>query len=326
MVRVNPQHIRVTFMGTPELAATSLRALAAASYNIVMVVTQPDRPLGRSGKLTPPAVKQAAQQLGLPTMQPEKLRPPEVVAALADLQPDITVVAAYGEILRPNMLAIPRHGNINLHASLLPKYRGASPISAAILNGAVETGVTIMLMDAGMDTGPMLAQHATLIGAHETTPQLTARLADIGAELLIETLPRYLSGAIAAQPQDNEAASYTRQINKDDGRIDWQQAATQIERMVRAYYPWPSAFTEFRGKRLKVLSASVAEAINIAPGHVQQVGKQIIVGSGSGGLVLQQVQLEGKQAMEMQAFISGQQSFIGSVLGQSDKGEQLEPK
>lgn len=323
MARLNPQHIRIVFMGTPELAATSLRALAQAGYNIVTAVTQPDRPVGRGGKLTPPPVKLAAQELGIATMQPEKLRSPEVVAALAALQPDLIVVAAYGEILRPNVLAIPRQGSINVHASLLPKYRGASPISAVILNGETESGVTIMLMDAGMDTGPLLAQQATPLGARETTPELTARLAHIGAELLVETLPRYLAAELQPQPQDNELATYTRQINKDDGRIDWQQPATHIARMVRGYYPWPSAFTEFQGKRLKILSATAIEGFTAPPGSVQRVGNQIVIATGRGGLALQQVQLAGKQAIEIQAFISGQQGFIGSVLGHRDKGAQL---
>jgi methionyl-tRNA formyltransferase len=314
--------IRVIFMGTPEFAVPSLRALVDAGYHVVAVVTQPDRPVGRSRKAVAPGVKQAAQELGLPVMQPEKLRPPEVVASLRQLRPDLTVVAAYGEILRPNALEIPRYGNINVHASLLPKYRGAAPISAAILAGEPETGVTIMLMDVGMDSGPTLAQRATPISATATTPQLTARLAEIGASLLIETLPRYLSGALKPQPQDDAAATYTRPLQKDDGRIDWQQPAAQIARMVRAYYPWPSAFTTWQGKRLKLLATTLADdAAHREPGLVYRAGQQILVATGAGGLALGQVQLEGRQAMEIKAFIAGQPQLIGSVLG---KGEQIE--
>ncbi len=311
-------------MGTPQFAVPGLHALVTAGYNVVAVVTQPDRPIGRSGRAIAPAVKQAAVTLGLPMLQPEKLRPPEVIARLRELQPDLIVVAAYGEILRPSVLEIARYGNINVHASLLPRYRGASPISAAILAGEAEAGVTIMLMDVGMDTGPALAQRATPIGPRETTAELTARLAEIGAILLVETLPRYLSGTLQPQPQDDAAATYTRPLHKDDGRIDWQQPAAQIERMVRAYYPWPGAFTTWQGKRLKLFAASVADAVTEGkPGHVYRNGQQVIVATGRGELALKQVQLEGRQAMEIKAFIGGQPQLVGSVLGE-DKGEQLE--
>ena len=311
-------------MGTPQFAVPGLQALVAAGYNVVAVVTQPDRPVGRSGKAIASAVKQAAVTLGLLVLQPEKLRPPEVVASLRELQPDLTIVAAYGEILRSNVLEITRYGNINVHASLLPKYRGAAPISAAILAGESETGVSIMLMDVGMDTGPTLAQRATPIGVMDTTPELTARLAEIGATLLVETLPRYLSGALKPQPQNDAAATYTRPLHKDDGRIDWQQPATQIERMVRAYYPWPSAFTTWQGKRLKLLAAVITGSVaGSEPGHVYRSGQQVVVTTGAGGLALKQVQLEGRQAMEIKAFIAGQPQLVGSVLGE-DKGEQLE--
>lgn len=311
-------------MGTPEFAVASLRALVVAGYNVVAVVTQPDRAVGRSSKGVASAVKRAAVELGLAVMQPEKLRSPEVVESLRELRPDLMVVAAYGEILRPNVLQIPAAGSINVHASLLPRYRGAAPISAAILDGAAESGVTIMLMDAGMDTGPALAQQATLIGANETTPELTARLAGIGANLLLETLPRYLSGELKPQPQDEARATYTRPLQKDDGLIEWQQPAAQIERMVRAYYPWPSAFTTFQGKQLKILAADVAEGrASLPAGEVYRMGRDIVVASGGGGLILQQVQLEGRQAMEIKAFVAGQPGLVGSVLGEG-KGEQIE--
>jgi len=324
MSSVLTSHIRVIFMGTPQFAVPSLQALIAAGYQVVAVVTQPDRPVGRSSKAVAPEVKQAALALGLPVMQPEKLRPPAVVASLRELQPDLTVVAAYGEILRSNVLEIARYGNINVHASLLPKYRGAAPISAALLAGEPQTGVTIMLMDAGIDSGPVLAQRATPIDPSETTPELSARLAQIGATLLVETLPRYLSGELKPQPQDDAAASYTRPLQKDDGRIDWQQPAKQIERMVRAYYPWPSAFSTYQGKRLKVLQAVLVEdAAGGEPGYVYRAGQQVAVATGAGGLALRQVQLEGRQAMEIKAFIAGQPQLVGSVLGEA-KGEQIE--
>ncbi len=311
-------------MGTPQFAVPGLQALVTAGYRVVAVVTQPDRPVGRSGKAVASAVKQTAVALGLPVLQPEKLRPPEVVASLRELQPDLIVVAAYGEILRPNVLEIARYGNINVHASLLPKYRGASPISAAILAGEAETGVTIMLMDAGMDTGPTLAQRAMAIGVSETTLELTTQLAEIGATLLVETLPRYLSGALKPQPQDDVAATYTRPLQKDDGRIDWQQPAARIERMVRAYYPWPGAFTTWQGKRLKLLEVDIVEGEAYSePCRVYRESDQIVVATVAGGLALKRVQLEGRQAMEIRAFIAGQTQLVGSVLGEG-KGEQLE--
>ncbi len=309
-------------MGTPQFAVPSLRALAGAGYHVVAVVTQPDRAAGRGGLLVAPAVKQAAVELGLPVLQPEKLRPPEVIAALRDLHPDLNVVAAYGEILRPHVLEIAPAGNINVHASLLPQYRGASPISAAILAGESESGVTIMLMDAGMDTGPILCQRALPIGSQETTGELTARLAELGAALLVETLPAYLRGEVAPQPQDAAAASYTRPLHKDDGRIDWRQAAAHIARMIRAYQPWPSAFTTYQGKRLKLLRASVVAGTDAPPGTVYRDGKQIVIATGTGGLRAEQVQLEGRQVMSMAAFVAGQPALVGAILG-ADEGAAI---
>jgi len=316
-VETQASAIKVLFMGTPAFAVPSLRALVAAGYRVVAVVTQPDRPAGRGGALAQPPIKLAAHELGLPVLQPPKLRSPEVVAELQTLGYDLAVVAAYGEILRPNVLAIPPLANLNVHASLLPRQRGAAPINAAILAGDQQAGVTIMLMDAGMDTGPMLAQRAIPVAAAETTASLTVKLADLGAELLLATLPAYLGGTLQPQAQDNALATYTSPLQKDDGKVDWAQPAAQIERMVRAYDPWPAAFTHWQGRRLKLVRVAVA-----APASEEAVGAvyrrtdgQVAVRCGTGDLLLHEVQLEGKGSTAIKAFVNGYQEFVGSKLG-----------
>lgn len=295
---------RVVFMGSPEFALPTLRALAA-HYPVVGVVTQPDRPAGRGKRLTPPPVKVLAQELGLPLMQPRRLRDPEAMARLREWAPDLIVVTAYGQILRPEVLQLPRYGCLNVHASLLPRWRGASPIQHAILAGDAETGVTIMLMDEGLDTGPILRQRATPVGPEETAGQLSARLAEMGADLLIETLPDYLAGALQPQPQDDSRATYAPLLKKEDGRLDFTRPAAYLARQVRAFDPWPGTFTNWEGQILKVKRAYAVAAPSPGPG-VRLVHEGLpAVGTGEGVLVLVEVQPAGKRAMSGADFLRG---------------------
>ncbi len=312
-------------MGTPDFAVPSLRALHEASarhsWQITAVVTQPDRPAGRSRRLLPSPVKEYAAAHDLPVLQPETLRKRgdpvnPIVARLRELAPTVIVVAAYGLILPKSALKIPSHGCINVHASLLPAYRGASPISAAILDGLAETGNTIMLMDAGMDTGPTLAQAALPIHPDDTTPTLAKRLAAQGAALLVETLPRWLDGAIepvdqADLPGEPSAVSL---IKKEDGRINWSLPAAQIERMTRAYTPWPSAFTTWNEATFKIWRADAIEG-EAEPGRVVETDGDPAVGTGEGLLRLRTVQPAGKRQMEAASFLNGAPEFVGSHLG-----------
>ncbi len=305
--------IRTVFMGTPEIAVPTLQALLAhPDFQVVGVVTQPDRRAGRGRKLTPPPVKEAALAAGVPTiLQPQRLRHPDAFAALAALAPELIVVTAYGQILRPQVLALPRYGCINVHASLLPRWRGASPITAAILAGDPITGVTIMVMDEGMDTGPILSQRAEVILPDDTTASLGQRLAHLGASLLMETLPCYLEGKITPKPQPEAGVTLCRLVKKDQARIDWQQPAAVIERMVRAYHPWPGAFTFWRGQRLKIGTARAA-AGQAPPGHVIPWDHGAAVGTGQGVLVLQNVQLPGKKMLPIDAFLRGHPDFLSA--------------
>jgi methionyl-tRNA formyltransferase len=256
---------------------------------------------------------------GLPVLQPPSLRRPEAVAELRDLAPEVIVVAAFGQILRAEVLNIPPQGCLNVHASLLPKYRGAAPVAAAILAGEGETGVTIMLMDEGMDTGPILSQAACSISPQDTRGSLRVRLARLGADLMLDTLPRWLAGAIEPRPQDHSQATYCRIIAKEDGLIDWSQSAVEIWRRSRAYHPWPSTYTYWRGKLLKVLSAEALPRWSGEgePGQVMVLDEGLAVATGEGALFLTEVQLAGKRAMNIEDFARGQRDFVGSVLGLS---------
>lgn len=309
---------RVVFMGTPDFAVPSLQALAeTGNYNIVSVVTQPDKPAGRGRELRPSDVKKAAQELDLPVWTPETLKRDDAVERLRAISPDVGVVAAYGEILRPNVLDIPRKGFLNVHASLLPKYRGAAPIPAAILNGDDTAGVTIMLMDEGMDTGPILAQRSIPVRPDETGGSLFERLSELGAELLLETLPRWLENDITPRAQDDDNATVTRMLKKEDGRIDWSAPAVQLERQIRAYTPWPGSFTTWDNKRLKIVEAHVADVASndVAPGTVQMLDAGVAVATGAGWLVLDKIQLAGKNVVTAEEFVNGYQDFVGSQLG-----------
>ncbi len=300
---------RLVFMGSPDFAVPSLEALAAR-YPIVGVVTQPDRPAGRGGTLKPPAVKQAALRLGLPVIQPEKLRQPEAMDQLRAWAPDLIVVAAFGQILRPEVLDLPPFGCLNVHASLLPRWRGAAPIQAAILHGDRETGVTIMKMDPGVDTGPILARRALPIAPDETGGSLFEKLARLGADLLLETLPPYLSGELVPQPQPEEGVTYAPMLKKEDGLLDFGQPAAALERRVRAMNPWPGAYFEWNGAPLKVLRARLEQEPSPGAGRRLTVEGRPALGCGEGILVLEEVQPAGKRPMSGKAFLAGARDWM----------------
>jgi methionyl-tRNA formyltransferase len=307
---------RIIFMGTPEFAVPGLCVLDGG-FQVVAVVTQPDRPAGRGRKLTASPVKERALALGLPVLQPPTLRDPAAVQELADLKPDLIVVASFGQILKAPVLDLPPHGCLNLHASLLPRYRGATPIPAAILAGDEVTGITLMRMDEGLDTGPIIAQAQCLIDSRDTTASLTARLADLAADLLDETLPGWLAGTIPARPQDDSSATYCHPLRKEDGRLDWHRPVGYLDRQVRACDPWPGTFSTWQGRRLKVLSARPHPAWpgGGEPGLVVDLDPGVGVVAGQGALELLEVQLAGKKPMAVDRFILGQQDLIGSSLG-----------
>ncbi len=306
-------------MGTPAFAVPSLAALIEAKYEIAAVVTQPDAPAGRGQQLKPSPVKMLAQQHRLHILQPASLKPSDVVEALGALAPDVIVVAAFGQILRRDVLDLPKHHCLNVHASLLPRWRGASPVSAAIAAGDAITGVTIMLMEAGLDSGPILAQREEPILPEDTTGTLTERLARIGATLLIETLPKWLAGEITPRKQDESLVTLAGRLKKEDGKLDWSRSAVELERHVRAMSPWPSAFTTWQGRQLKVLRAELAvvgQKNKLPNGAVLTNRNHVYVQCGDGEMLrLTEVQLEGKRAMDAEAFARGHPNLAGSVLG-----------
>jgi methionyl-tRNA formyltransferase len=295
-------------MGSPDFAVPALEALAAR-YSVVGAVTQPDRPAGRGGTLRPPAVKEAALRLGLPVIQPEKLRLPEAMDQLRAWAPDLIVVAAFGQILRPAVLDLPPRGCINVHGSLLPRGRGAAPIQAAILAGDRETGITIMKMDPGVDTGPILSQRAIPIAPGETGGTLFAKMAPLGAELLLETLPAYLGGELEPRPQPEEGATYAPMLKKEDGLLDFTQPAEALERRVRAMNPWPGACFEWQGAPLKVHRAHTAFTFTymIQPAGTRTVfdGLPAVYGGDNTMLVLDEVQPAGRKSLPGKAFLAG---------------------
>jgi methionyl-tRNA formyltransferase len=313
--------LRVVFMGTPEFAVPALAALLRSGYNIVGVLTRPDSPAGRGRQIEESPIKQVARAEKLPIQQPHTLRDADAMNALTALRPDLIVVAAYGLILPAAVLNLPAKGCINIHGSLLPKHRGAAPIAAAILAGDADTGVSIMLMDAGVDTGPVLSRATTPISGDDTTGVLTARLAALGADLLIRTLPAWLEGRLEPELQPAEGASYAPRVEKRDGRIRWGEPAGLIERRVRAYQPWPSAFTTWRGQVLKVVRARAGEPTRDPGPGADEHGTVVAGGSnrvgvvtGDGVLWLEEVQLAGKRALPVEAFLRGAPGFAGSRL------------
>ncbi|RPJ18677.1 MAG: methionyl-tRNA formyltransferase [Chloroflexi bacterium] len=294
---------RVVFMGSPDFALPSLKALAQ-QYEVVGVVTQPDRGSGRGRELKAPPVKLLAQELDIPVVQPEKLRQPEAMEQLRAWEPELIVVAAFGQILRKDVLDLPRNGCINVHASLLPRWRGAAPINAALLHGDAETGVTIMKMDVGLDTGPILTQRSIRLTQDDTAGSVSETLSHLGADLLIETLPGYLSGDIQAVPQPEEGMTYAAMLKKEAGQLDFTRPADELERRVRAFHPWPGTFMDFDGILLKVHRTHV-EAGEAQAGQRLIYRDQPAVGAGGGLLILDEVQPAGKKSMSGKSFLAG---------------------
>ncbi len=303
---------RIVFMGSPEFALPTLRALAE-NFSVVGVVTQPDRPAGRGRKLAPPPVKILAQELGLPLIQPRRLKEPEAMQQLAAWWPDLIVVAAFGQILRRNVLELPPRGCLNVHASLLPRWRGAAPIHAAILHGDTQTGVTIMQMDPGLDTGPILTQRATPITPQDTAGRLSERLAQMGAELLIETIPGYLSGAIQPQAQDDSLATHAPRLKKSAGELDFTRPADYLERQVRAMHPWPGAYLLWGGNRLRVHRATPKGVPHPPPAGTRLIHNGLpAVAAADGILLLEEVQPAGKRPMSGRDFLNGARNWPSS--------------
>lgn len=307
--------MRIVFMGSPEFALPSLRVLYALGGSptgrarVVGVVTQPDRASGRGRGLKPSPVKTLALELGIPTMQPEKLRAPDAMSQLRAWAPDLIVVAAFGQILKPDALDLPRFGCLNVHASLLPRWRGAAPINAAILHGDEETGVTIMKMDAGLDTGPMLAQRSIRLTQTDTAGSVAEALSHLGADLLIDTLPRWIHGEIQPEAQNDSLATYAPMLKKEEGRLDFTRDANELERLVRAFNPWPGAFMDFDGSLLKIHRAHV-ETGNASAGERLIVQNQPVVAARGGLLVLDEVQPAGKKPMDGRSFLSGARNWV----------------
>lgn len=311
--------LRVVFMGSGAFAVPSLEALSREGYELVAVVTQPPRPAGRHRKITPSPAMVAAERLGLLVLCPEKVRAPDVVEQLKGLKPDLMAVAAYGQILPQSILDIPTMGCINVHGSLLPRWRGAAPIQAALLAGDEFTGVSLMLMEAGLDTGPIIAQSLTRIEDIDEAPELEIRLSHMGAALLNSTLPFYLEGSIKPVAQDANQATYAPMIKKEDGIIDWSFSARQIWQANRAYRPWPGTFTHWKGKLLKVISCWPDDALQVTEESGTAIslgaGKEIGVATGSGVLVLKELAMEGGKTLGVREFLAGHRDFVGSVLG-----------
>lgn len=309
-------------MGTPEFAVPCLQALLDAGHEVAMVVTQPDKPVGRKKVLTAPPVKLLAESRGIPVFQPEKIRKqPEVLERLKAVAAELFVVVAYGKILPQEVLDLPTRGCINVHASLLPKYRGSAPIQWSIVEGESETGVTTMLMDAGMDTGDMLLKASLPISDNDTAASLSDKLSQLGAQLLMKTLPAYLEGSLQSTPQDHQAATVIPMLRKEDGELNWHQPARALHNRIRGLYPWPGCYTWFRGQTLKVLRAQVYQGepgYAGLPGQILEVGRQsLLVRTGDGILELLEVQLAGSKAMDAGSFARGQRIESADFLGQT---------
>lgn len=312
--------MRIVFMGTPQFSIPTLERLNSSEYEVMAVYTQPDRPSGRGKTASSAPVKRIAEKHGLSVFQPMSLRDETEIERLAALSPDAIVVVAYGQILPQEILEIPRFGCLNIHPSLLPKYRGAAPVAAAILSGDEETGVSVMLMDSGMDTGPVLSQQKVLIEPRDTTESLEEKLANVGADLLMKTLPEWIEQKLVPERQDNSKVIYTEQISKKDGVMNWQLSAVELERRVRAFYPWPGCFTYWQGKVLKILDAVALPGANLVePGVVVSLSQApeipVGIGTGDGVLGICRIQMEGKKANISSDFIRGQREFIGGKVG-----------
>jgi methionyl-tRNA formyltransferase len=308
--------MRIIFLGTPEFAVPTLEAIASAGHAVDAVFTQPDRPKGRGNALAEPPVKQSAIRLGFTVHQPERIRRPEIVAQLAAMKPDAMVVVGYGQIIPQSIIDIPRLGIINVHASLLPKYRGAAPIQWAIANGETRTGVTTMRIDAGLDTGDMLLKWETEIGAEENAMELSPRLATAGAELLVETLRGLQIGSVKPEAQNPAEATLAPILKKEDGRIDWNWPASKIFNRARGFLPWPSVYTNFRGQSLRIWKCRPAAQQIRTPGELLLKSQHLYVGCGGNtALELMEVQMEGRKRVSASDFVNGVRLSDNEVLG-----------
>jgi len=315
---IDPATIRTVFMGTPEFALPTLTGLLTAGLPVIGVYTQPDRPSGRGKQLTPPPVKQLAASHSIPVFQPLKLRLPEVVAQLQELAPDLIVVVAYGQILPKSVLDIPKYGCINVHASLLPRWRGAAPINHAIMAGDTETGVTTMYMDVGLDTGDMLVKRVTPIGPLETAGDLHDRLAHLGREAMTETIARLCVGTLVREPQDDALSCYAPLLKKEHGCLDWSRSATELHNLVRGLDPWPGAYTQFAGEPLKLACTRPGDAAHTAvSGTVLGVDADgLRIACGQGVLSVGELQLPGRKRLSAADFLRGCPLPPGTCFGQ----------
>jgi methionyl-tRNA formyltransferase len=300
---------KVVFMGSPDFALPSLARLLD-HYDVVGVVTQPDRPAGRGKKLTPPPVKILAEEHGIQVIQPERLRSGEAFDQLRKWKPEVIVVTAFGQILRQNVLALAPYGCVNVHASYLPRWRGAAPIQAALLHGDTYTGVSIMKLDRGVDTGPVLAKEKVMISPEDNAESLSGKLAEIGADLLVKTLPSYLNGDLVPVPQDDEFATYAKMINKSDGELRFDQSASDLANRVRAFYPWPGTFMFLNENRIKILKAHQVSSDAAKPGYRMIVDNLPAVGTVEGYLVLDELQPAGKKPMTGDVFLRGTRDWL----------------
>lgn len=308
--------MKIVFMGTPDFAVESLQSLIDAGHTVVLAVTQPDKPKGRGKEMQYPPVKECALKNGIPVFQPVKIKTEEAVEQLRKYEADLFVVAAFGQILSKEILDMPKYGCINVHASLLPKYRGAAPIQWAIIDGEKETGVTIMQMNEGLDTGDMLLKTVVPITGEDTGESLHDKLAKAGARLLQKAVSDIERGDIHPEKQDDSQMTYARMLTKDLGKIDFRKPAEEIERLIRGLNSWPSAYTRLSGKNLKVWAADLVQGAGGAPGEITEVRKDaIVVSCGKGSLAITELQLEGKKRMKTEAFLLGYEVTPGSILG-----------
>ena len=307
---------KIIFMGTPEFSVPSLEALGAGGHDVLLVVTQPDRPKGRGRKVVPPPVKETAIRMGYPVVQPESIRTEDFAGRLRECDPDFLVVIAFGHILSDKILAVPRMGAINIHASLLPCYRGPAPIQRAIINGEKQTGVTAMMMDQGMDTGDILAISKTDISPEDTSASLHDRLASLSADLLIRVLNRFKTGKLAPIPQNHSEATYAPLLKKKDGRIDWKKSAEGIDAFIRGVSPWPGAFTFQGKKRLKILAAKpVSRRVDVPPGTVLKAfPDELCVATGNGALSILELQSASGKRLRVADFLRGREIAPGTIL------------
>jgi len=301
--------MRIVFIGAGEIGVPTLQALLKSEYAVVAIVTQPDKPVGRAQKIEPPPIKKAMAGSKMPILQPARIKEPEAIEEIRTLAPDVIVVAAYGQILPRDVLEIPKVACLNLHASLLPRWRGAAPIQAAIAAGDQETGITVMYMDEGVDTGDILLQRRIEIRPDESGGSLHDRLAQIAPDALLESLGLLVKGSAPRIPQDNTLVTYAPKLKREDGKIDWSEPAEAIERKIRAFNPWPGAFMAIDGRNLKIFSASIVD-LSGKPGEILGSEKEFIIAAGERALSLDEVQLEGKRRMSATEFLRGHASTL----------------